>query len=164
MTVAGWLPTFAVEVHAFNEYQASLFATLFWVMITLFRFVAASSTMKCTRKLSFLVNTIVVSSFLCVFLIFLEAYQLVTIVGTIGFGIGFSATIALILALPSEFDLKLEPDQVTNIFFASFFSPMVITAIIGELMKITMDSLFYSLLGLGILFLMNNIALVDRMK
>ena len=114
--MAGWFPTYAVITGAFDVEMAVFSGTLFWGMITLFRFVTAALKIPCSQKIIILGNSIFFVSLITLLLNYAQEYKLVTIIGSLGFGFGCSAVLSLVMSLPVEFGYKLKPEQISNFF------------------------------------------------
>ena len=109
ITAPGWLPTFAVLTGAFDVEVAVFSGTLFWGMVTIFRFLAAAIKIPCSDKIIILANSMFTVSFITLFLDLAHSYKLVTVVGSLGFGFSCSAVLSLLLSVPVEFSFKLKP-------------------------------------------------------
>ena len=109
ITVAGWFPTYAVVTGAFNVDTAVFSGTLFWGMVTLFRFVTAALKIPCSQKIILLANSMFAVSFITLLLDMVHAYKATTVVGSLGFGFSCSAVLSLLMSIPVEFGFKLKP-------------------------------------------------------
>jgi fucose permease len=101
MTVTGWYPTYSVLTNRFTVEQAPYCTTIFWSAMTVFRFIAAFSSVKTSQKLGILIKAFLVFSIIAFFLDLFDFYTLTTIVGSLGFGVSISAIFSLMLALPA---------------------------------------------------------------
>ena len=86
LTASGWLPSYAVVKGAMDKREATICGTLFWLMMTLFRFIVSGSSAKCSLKLRILTSSLLACSLLCLGLHWLGTSYLVTIMGSAVFG------------------------------------------------------------------------------
>ena len=109
MTVTGWFPSYGVLTNTFSAESAALCGTLFWTMLTIFRFTIANSNRKISTNLFLLVSMIVICSLISTFLHLMGWFTVATLFGSIVFGMSCSGCYSLMMTLPVEFGMKLKP-------------------------------------------------------
>ena len=114
-------------------------------MLTICRFITAAIKQSASVKLSFLIHSIVVCSFITCAFHMMGMLTLTTFFGPASFGIACSSCYSMMLSIPSEFGLKFKPEQISTIMFLPSFSFMFITSSVGYLMSSHIDYLLYSL-------------------
>lgn len=145
MTVAGWFPTYAVLTNAYKMDLAAFSGTLFWGMITIFRFATAALKMPCSEKMRILGNSMLLVSGFVLYLNMMGFYPLVAVFGSLGYGFSCSGILALLMSVPIEFGYKLKPHQISNMIVMMNLGPILLTTCVGWLMEDDPINLVYSL-------------------
>jgi hypothetical protein len=86
--------------------QATLFSSLFWIVMTLFRFIFAFVKMKPSKKLRICIYTQIIFSFFI--LIFVDMYgwhKFALYFAAIAYGISFSSMFGLFFVFPTEWNM-----------------------------------------------------------
>ncbi len=146
MIVNGWISSYAVIRANLTKSEATIFVTLFWALSTVGRVILVSLDSKNSTKLKALIHALVACSILCILIHHLEAYKLATIFGALGFGISCSGVFPLVLSISTEFNIKMRPEQISNLLIAPIISSGFNSTITGMLMHHNIGALFYSLL------------------
>jgi len=163
-TASGWFSSYAVLTNSMDKSNATICGTLFWTVSTLFRFITAVSSFKCSTKLNMFIRGTVFCGVVFMGLNMMGAYKITAILGSIGFGISCSAVFPLLMSVPSEFKLRFRSEQLSTILFTPFLSSLFLTGITGELMNISFDMLFYSLLINAVSLWVTWITIINQME
>ena len=132
-----------------DKREATICGTLFWLMMTLFRFIVSGSSAKCSLKLRILTSSLLACSLLCLGLHWLGTSYLVTIMGSTVFGASCSAVFPLLISVSKEYRIKFKHEQVSRIMFMPFLSSFLLTGLTGEMIGWDVGLLFLCLVGMG---------------
>lgn len=145
-TYGGWISSFAVLTGVADNEGATIFPSIFWIIISLCRFVLAFMPGSSSKKLKRLIQGCIGSGFLSLLVIYQGYTGFACYLSAILFGTSMSSIYPLIFSFPLEKGLILESRQTTNIVMAGVVSEGVLTMFVGVLMEwIHVNMLFYSL-------------------
>lgn len=144
--------------------QAVFFTYLFIGLESLFRFIfgyvgaADSSKFKASSWGQLFAGTV------CFILSVDHMFYAATFLSPTLYGIGLAMMWPMILSAPTEFGLRYEPGQVSNVMIASAASALLYSNLTGTLMDITSDMYHYSLLVYSIIVLVVVLWVMDVLK
>lgn len=99
-TYGGWISSYAVLVGASGMEEATIFPSVFWIMITLFRFVLAFLPGMSSSKMQFQLYGNMVSAILSLLLVKSGFAWFACSFSAVTFGIAMSSIYTLILSIP----------------------------------------------------------------
>ena len=152
----GWVSSYAVINGINSKESATLYGTIFWISITMFRFIFLFLPGKPSQKSAWMYAG---SIFMAVSsLVVLHAYPLHGSAGliysSVGFGIFFSIVFPLLLSTPKEYEINLEPSDNSNFMIAASLGEGTIAVMTGYCMNFFgPDMLFYTILGVNLVVL-----------
>lgn len=145
-TYGGWIPSYAVLTGVTDPQGATKFPSLFWVLLTMFRFLLAYAPGSSSKKLRLLIQGNFYTGIISLFLIFAGFNTLACYISGVLFGLSMSSIYPLVFTFPIEEGLIIENSQATNIGIAGVVSEGVLVMIVGKMMEwIHINMLFYSL-------------------
>ncbi len=148
-----------------NSQTATIFPSIFWGVMTLFRFVMAFIPSSSSKKLRFLLECNLATGIISMILI-KTGYALVGCYFSAAmFGFSMSVIYPLVFTLPIEGGLRLEESQTTNISMGGVVAEGLITMVVGILMeKIGIDTLFYTIILLVIIMYIDRLVCLYLIK
>lgn len=152
----GWVSSYAVINGIQNKEDATFYGSLFWIVITAFRFIFLLLPGTPSKKSSWMYLG-------CVFvaissLVFLHMYpqygNFWIIYSSFGFGMFMSIVFPLLLSTPKEYGINLSPSDNSNFMIAASLGEGTIAVITGYCMDwFGPDMLFYTILAVNIVVL-----------
>jgi fucose permease len=121
-TYGGWISSFAVLTQVANRQQATIYPSLFWVLMTIFRIGLAFLPGSGHKKLRIQIEANIGSGIISLVLIYMGHTQLACYLSAVMFGFSMSTIYPLILLFPSEVGLHTEDRQTSNIVMAGVIS------------------------------------------
>jgi fucose permease len=115
----GWIPSFVVLTGVTDHTGATKFPSLFWVLLTMFRFLLAFAPGSSSKKLKILIEGIVLTGIFSLGLIYAGHLTLACYLSGVFFGLSMSSVFPLVFTFPIEEGLVIEDAQATNIGIAS---------------------------------------------
>lgn len=98
----GWIPSFAVISGVTDHTGAPRFPSLFWVLLTMFRFCLAFAPGTSSKKLKILLEGIVVTGIISLAFIYSGYLTLACYLSGILFGLSMSSVFPLVFTFPIE--------------------------------------------------------------
>jgi fucose permease len=164
MTVSGWIPSYAVMVKILNRKEATVYGTFFWSVSTIFRFIAAALTIRNSVKLKLLLLSVLVCSIACFTLNYLQYFGAAALVGSLCYGMACSAVFPLLVSISLEYGIEFRKDQISNMMIAPVLSSMCIAGVTGRLMHENIDMLFWSLLAMSSILVVDGVLIFREMR
>lgn len=96
----GWIPSFAVLTSVTDNAGATRFPSLFWVLLTMFRFLLAFAPGTSTRKLKILIEGIFYSGIVSLVVVYAGHIELACYLGAVLFGLTMSSVYPLVFTYP----------------------------------------------------------------
>lgn len=161
----GWISSFAVLHNYADKQNATMFSSLFWVSITVFRFILVHAKGTNTMKLLILFGIGLVASFMS--LVTMERVSAMAgLYGSaIAYGLSCSILYAVGLALPQDSGIVLADGQSSNFIMSSAFGEGALAVVAGQLMAMWgPDAMFYFLGLLCLAGILNVLVVVNRLK
>ena len=151
ITFGGWISSFATITKVTDKEGATVFPSIFWIFMTLFRILLAFAPGTSNTKLKILILASISSGVISILIIYSGHEELACYISSMLYGLSLSSIYPLILTFPIEAGLNLEDKQISNIVMAGVISEGVLTMSVGWMMKyFHVNSLFYSLLFFAI--------------
>ena len=151
ITFGGWISSFATLSKVTDNEGATVFPSVFWIFMTLFRVLLAFVPGTSNNKLKILIMSNVISGILSLIIIYAGHTELACYISSALFGFSMSSIYPLILTVPIEKGLVLENTQTSNIVMAGVISEGMLTMCVGWLMKwFHVNLFFYSLIFFGL--------------
>jgi fucose permease len=163
-TISSWIPTYAVQTLVANKQGAVQFASIFWVMETVFRFVFAYVPAKDSTKMTGMCFSQLVAGIVCVTASVLHHPAESAYLSSILYGLTLAMGFPLLFSISHEFGIHFNEDAVSNIIIACTISTGVYSTITGSLMKITPEMYHYSMLGYGVLLVIMYFFIMNMLK
>jgi fucose permease len=152
-TVNNWIPTYAVQTHVSNKQEAVQFASIFWILESLFRFIFAYFPAKDSTKLTASCLSQLVAGGVCVVVSVLHHPLESAYLSSILYGLTLSMGFPLLLSISQEFGIHFNGDAVSNMMISCTISVGVYSTLTGILMKSTPEMYHYSMLGYSLILL-----------
>ena len=111
-----------------------------------------------------MIISMIVCSILVAFLHILGMYKATTLLCATSFGMSCSGVYPMLFATPSQFNLKLTPQQVSTLMLLSNFAQFFITTTVGILMGWRTGMLLYSLAFLALIMGLTVRLLLSQME
>lgn len=147
----GWISSYSILAGVSEKEEATFYATVYWIVITLFRFISAIAPGTSSQKMRFLLKGIVVSGITCLILIYSGYVHFTCYFGGIIFGIVFSCLYILSLSIASEFGFTILDHQTGNIILYGVLGEGSIVALVGKLMEyVSINSLYYAIIVMAL--------------
>lgn len=150
LTVSGWFPSYSVITGISTEEGSTTYATLYWSANVIFKFITAIWKETSIQKLKIYLFLGLILAIVCLICHFLEAYWIIVFFGSFLFGATYSSGLALMLAIPIEFNIRFRPDQVANMMISTLLSFGLLAGLTGVLMEYSINNLFYSLIMINV--------------
>lgn len=99
-TYGGWISSYAVLVGASGMEEATIFPSIFWIMITIFRFILAFLPGTTSTKMKFQLYGNMASAIVSLLLVKSGLFWLACSFSAVTFGIAMSSIYTLILSIP----------------------------------------------------------------
>jgi fucose permease len=131
VTVSNWIPTYAVQTHVSSKQEAVQFASIFWIMETIFRFVFAYVPVKDSTKMTGMCWSQLVAGIVCVIASVLHHPLESAYLSSILYGITIAMGFPLLLSISQEFGIHFNGDAVSNIIISCTISTGVYSTITG---------------------------------
>ena len=163
----GWVSSYAVINHIQNKEDATFYGSLFWVTVTLFRFIFLVLPGKPSKKslVMYIISVFVAGSSLLFLHVFPQQASAWVIYSSVGFGIAFSILFPLLLSTPKEFGIDLKPSDNSNFVIAASLGEGIVAVLTGYLMDwFGSDMLFYSILGVNVVVLIGHWIMVRELN
>ena len=126
---------------------ATVFPSIFWIFMTIFRILLAFVPGTSSRKLKVLILANALSGIISLVIIYAGHVEFACYLSSMLFGMSMSSIYPLILTVPIEAGLALEEHQTSNIVMVGMISEGVLTMCVGWLMKwFHVNMFFYSLI------------------
>ena len=163
----GWVSSYAVINGIQSKEDATFYGSIFWITITLFRFVFLILPGKpSTRSLAMYIGSIFIAVTSILFLhVWPQLGNEWILYSSIGFGIFFSIVFPLLLSTPKQFEINLRPSDNSNFMIAASLGEGTIAVFTGYCMDwFGADMLFYSILGVNIVILVGHFVLINKLN
>jgi fucose permease len=148
----GWISSYAVLSGVTDNQGATIFPTIFWIFMTIFRFSLAFQKSSSSQKLKSLLEGNILSGIVCLVFIYLGFVTFTCYVSGFFFGLCMSVIYPIIFTFPLENRLSLEDSQTANIVTAGVLSEGLLTMFVGLLMQwVHINVLFYSISVVAVL-------------
>ena len=122
--------------------EATLFPSVFWIMITVFRFALAFLPGTTSTKMQCLLYSIVATAIVSLLLVKAGLVWLACYLSAVAFGVSMSSVYILIISLTNQFGLTLGEHQTSNIITCSVLGEGVLTMVVALLMKHKLQAFF----------------------
>lgn len=152
--MGGWISTYAVMTGVSDKESATIFGSMFWIAMTLFRFVFSCVSGTPEKKLLYLMIGSVIVGISVLLMISFGEVLIAVWCSSILFGVLFSVRFPLLLALPKQFGFDLLPSENSDFMICASLGEGTLAVVTGYMMNFWgVNMLFYNLLGIN-LFLM----------
>ena len=111
---AGWISSYAVMENLDTEKGASKFPAIFWISITLFRFVFAGLPGKTTLKLKILISLQIFCYASTLLLVNIDYQYFALYWSSFLVGLAYSSLYALFYTIPIQFNQRPNESQTAN--------------------------------------------------
>jgi FHS family Na+ dependent glucose MFS transporter 1 len=146
-TYGGWISSYAVLAGVSDKSSATIYPTVFWIFITIFRFGLAFVPGTSSTKMRLLLEGNVASGIISIILIYMGYVKFTCYLSGIMFGISMSSLYPLVFSINNEFGMSLQDYQTGNIVTCGVVAEGILTMFVGMLMEwIHINMLFYSLI------------------
>ena len=122
ITFGGWISSYATITKVTDNEGATVFPSIFWVFMTLFKIILAFTPGTSSTKLKILILASISSGVISILVIYSGHKELACYISSILFGVSLSSIYPLILTFPIEAGLNLEDNQISNIVMAGVIS------------------------------------------
>lgn len=153
MTVNGWTPSYSVLTGVKTSNEATIYGTVFWIVMTICRFGIPHMPLTISQKLKIAIYSMVCFSVISLAMHTTSHYALAAMFTTIFFGFSCSIVYPFMLSVPYEFGLKFRKEQTTNILLGTVLSSGLLTSPTGSLMRLDIKNLFLSVLAMSVALL-----------
>jgi hypothetical protein len=114
--------------------SATIYPSIFWIFMTLFRFTSAFMPGTTSDKMRTLLYGIMGSGILCLLLVYAGHPHLMCYLSAVIFGASMSAFYILVLTVSAQFGFSLAEHQLGNIVTAGVLGEGFLTMLVGVLM------------------------------
>ena len=162
---AGWISSYVVILNLDTERGAARFPAIFWVTITMLRFVFAGIPGKSSTKLKGLIFLQIICYFIATCMFYSSHEYLAAYWTSITIGIAYSSMYPMAYTLPMEFNQKITESQTATIMLIGGLGEGTLTTITGYLIKIFgPQTLFTFLLACGFLLYLLVHLIMENLK
>jgi hypothetical protein len=140
------------------------FASIFWILESLFRFVFAYLPGKDSTKLTISCWSQLVAGAICVVMSILHHQMESAYLSSILYGIALSMGFPLLLSISHEYGIHFDGDAISNMMISCTISVGVYSTLTGILMKSTPEMYHYSMLGYSVLMLLIFFAIMYMLR
>lgn len=162
---SGWISSYAVMLDIDNKEGATRYPFLFWISITLTRFLLAGFPGTVTHKFTCLIKGQIVCFGLSLLFVWLEWLTFSVYWNSLLSGLCFSSMYAFLYTLPLDFGQEIDPKKTAFLIMVGSVGEGVLTTLIGLVMKyISVHGLVVCMLTFGVGKLIIVKMLVSRMK
>lgn len=163
VTYGGWISSYAVLEHVATKEGATVYSSLFWTFMTLFRFILAFIMVKPSKKLKALIYLQLITTAVVIVMVeYLAMTEIAIYFASIMYGVSFSAMFGLFFVLPSEYGVEVTCEEGSSFLLYGQLGEGMISMIGGYLMSwFTPNMIWYSILMCGILLLWTSYKIVS---
>lgn len=148
----GWISSYAVLNHFSSKEHATLYSSLYWVSITIFRFVFAFVPGSPSKKIQYLGLIGVVNSVSGYYIIFYVNSEIGLNLMSFIFGFSNSALFPLLLTIPEEYGFKFTMQETATFITWSALGQGCLAVGIGKMMGlISYNWLIYGMLVMDLI-------------
>lgn len=145
-TFSGWIPSYAVMSEYSTKEHATLYSSLYWIAVAVFRFIFPLVKGKASTKLLALYFLAMISSLASLGIVHLGLPELGMILGAILLGTANSVVFPLTLIMPQEYGYKVSTSEGSSFMLASSIGEGTLVFLFGLLMTlISKDFVFYGM-------------------
>ena len=131
ITIVGWIPSYSVLLGIKTSNQATIYCTVFWIMMTICRFALPHVPLKVSQKLKIALYSLVFFAIISLIMHSNSQYGLAAMFTVLFFGFSCSIVFPFMFSTPHEFGLKFKKEQTTNILVGTMLSSGLLTSPIG---------------------------------
>ena len=129
--LSGWISSYAVMLDLDTKEGATKFPSIFWIFLTIFRFLFAGLSGKVSEKLILLTKIQIIAYFISIVLTKLDYSLFAVYWNSVFAGIAYSSMYVLIYSLSIEFKQSITRSQLASIMTFANLGEGIACAIIG---------------------------------
>ena len=149
---AGWVSPYVVMLNLENKEGATKYPAIFWIFMTVFRFVFAGASGSISKRLISLNKFKLFVEVISILLTVMGYTLLAVYWNSVLLGVALSSMFALIFTICIEFKQSISQAQAASVMMFSAFGDGSLPTVIGYIMKLLGPfSLFYCQIFMGIL-------------
>ena len=131
LTVNGWIPSYSVLAGIKNSTEATIYGTIFWIMMTICRLGVPHLPYSITIKLKIALYSLVFTSIVSLIIHSSAQYGLAVMFAAVFFGCGCSIVFPFIFSVSHEYGIKFKKEQTTNFLLGTVLSSGLLTSPTG---------------------------------
>ena len=131
LTIVGWIPSYSVLQGIKTNNQATIYCTVFWIMMTICRLAIPCLPFKVSQTLKIALYSLIGFAFISLLMHSNSQYGLAAMFTVLFFGLSCSIVFPFIFSIPHEFGIKFKKEQTTNILVGNMLSSGLLTSPIG---------------------------------